>query len=135
MALNEKMFDANWNEITRNTHKNTDYHFKVVIGKTKKDDVINRRLAFRIKQDFAERLGWFLGDKICVYHHPDNVFLLKLIKSDSGNGFKLSKNNEVGWYFISITWKNPKNITLEGIESHVPDYKIYKGALIVDINE
>lgn len=135
MALDEKDFDTSWVSIEKHIKNVAKYDVRIVLTKLKKEDIHKRKLTFRLRKDFANRLGWSLGDRVCIYHHPDNVFLLKLIKADSNNGFKISKNNEEDYVFITMTWQDPQNVTLEGIETHTPNFKIYKGALIININE
>lgn len=81
------------------------------------------KVRLRFGKDVLKILGWKRKDKICVYHHPDNYFALRLIKSENGGGWKIkfpagSDNGE-----IFFTWKLnvlPKFRKLSAIEYVLP---------------
>lgn len=107
----------------------------ILTFKTKKELVIPNKLIIKIGSDVAKKLNWKKGDSICSYTHPDNAYLLKLVKSNGGNGWTLGHNNNDSYLTLAFNWRNPQNITLEGVASGEVNWQIIKEALIFNIYE
>lgn len=103
--------------------------------KSKKDLVVPDRLIIRLSHDLVRKMGWRDGDFIFAYTHPDNVFLVKLCRSNGRNGWKLSQNKKkpLGPFNLQIKWHNPNGIQLDNTPAHPVNHQIYKECIIMDI--
>lgn len=103
-----------------------------------KDKNIVNRVMISIGKNIMDEMRWFTKDRICVLQDPDNLLRFQLVKSESGKGFSLQKQNpSCTQHTISFAW-NIKEIKLELRRSLPVDYYVYKGNILiftVDLNQ
>jgi hypothetical protein len=126
--------NVEWDEVSSG-HSSKGFEKTVCISttKSKRDLVINDRLSIKIGAEVSDKLGWAKGDSICMYTHPDNAYLVKLVKSTGGNGWTLGQNKFDRYVTLTLTWRNPQNMTLEGVANGEVKWQIMKDALIFNI--
>ncbi len=81
-----------------------------------KDEIVNR-VNIRVGEDILRTLGWNTKDKICIYHHPDDLLTFRLIKSDNGSGYTLKKDTRTSCGVIDFRWKLELKLQLKKSEA------------------
>lgn len=87
------------------------FAFQKVSNTTKGAPANIGNVTIRFTHARLKSLGWDLKDKICIYHDPDDVFNLKLIKSQ--NGYKLGGTVGVLYSQITFKWPYDKEVPLQ----------------------
>lgn len=94
-----------------------------------KPDLINR-VVIRLGSSIIEELNWKVGDKIVVMNDKHNLMNFLLVKTETGTGYKLSKENPGKAHRIQFKWPN-KNTPLPRRSFGLVDYYIRNKQLII----
>jgi hypothetical protein len=114
---------------TRAPWKLADDAVAVGFFSSKKNETVNK-VKIRIGKDVIEKMKWNTGDKICVYQDPDHLLTFKLVRTEAGKGYNLSKENPGFCHHINFTW-NHKELVLQEKKCTEVTYHIHKNNLII----
>jgi hypothetical protein len=87
-----------------------------------------------IGRHILEQLGWEVGNRVCIYHNPDYLTQIKLIKSDNNSGYKLTTINNSKNAIINFRWRHIE-VPLNQERNKSVEHVIFKKILLVDLNE
>lgn len=106
-SLRELIDNVDWIAITnKKSHFNPrmgDNEIHVGFRRKTKGSKIDR-VRIRIGKDVMKILGWNFKDKINISHHPDDLLSFRLIKSESGAGYKLKNQAGCTNGLIDFVW-------------------------------
>lgn len=121
-----------WETVHRKRHytitglKDLTVHFYKEKKANGKDET--SRLRIIIGAHIADSLNWKIKDKIVIFYNPDNIMQFKLVKTENGDGYKLSKY-KADAHVINIIWPHKVALT-KGCYPQV-DYYFYNDDVLL----
>ncbi len=100
--------------------------FNAPVGSTITDSI-----RIRFGKALPEQLGWKEGDKIAVFHDPDDVLSFLLCKTENGSGYTLYQENNSPAMRIQFKWKN--KLVLQKRPQMEPEFEIHKKKIVFRI--
>lgn len=127
---------VNWLQIVpsygRGHSVSSNEHVSVGFSKSKPSKPDLDRIRIIIGKDIMDKLGWLIGERVIVYHNPDYLMQLKIVKSDSNTGYKLAKDNNFGRAAVQFSWQHELKLVNRPLS--VIEHVAYKRQLMVDMN-
>lgn len=136
MSLRELIDQIEWTQIKPvSVGRVSEAASRVSVGfyPSKKSDPTINEVRVRIGKDVMKELRWQNKDRICVYHHPEYVMQIKLVKSTNGNGFLLSPEGMSNASRINFRWT--VNVPLEERRCLPVEFETLRDCLVLDMNQ
>jgi len=136
--LRKCFLNSNWEEIfprsiARNNFQKNKEIVQIQFYTIKKPNVLTQSqvVSIRMGENVLNKLGWKKNNKIVVFQAKDDLFSLKLVRTENGNGYTLkSQNGKLPMCFISFTWPH-KNVPLEERPYRIVEHEIFNGNILV----
>jgi len=109
IKLKDLLHKIDWVMIEKSRFGQNNNNNGVYIGfyASKKDSNDINKVKIKLGRELMERLEWEIGDRICIYHHPDDLMSFMLVKSENSNGFKLGLETNTTFSKLSFKWDRP----------------------------
>lgn len=90
------------------------------------------RIRVKIGSKILQELEWVGGDKIVVFHDPNNIFNHKFVKTEKGRGLKLFVHSKRQDATITFQWEHA-TIPLEPMNMALIKFVVWEGQLLVNL--
>jgi len=89
----------------------------VGFSNSKPGSPINRVLV-KIGKDIHKITKWKAGDKILMFHHPDDIYGFMLVKSDTNKGSTINfQANSTDFLRTQFSWNRPFALERKSVET------------------
>jgi hypothetical protein len=132
LSLKDLLHKIDWVQIesVRATWKLNDDAVAIGFFKSKKELLSANEVRIRLGINVLKKLKWKAGDKIVVYHHPDDLMSFMVVKTENGKGFTLSRETgTTTTHRVQFRWDRP--IPIQEMKAKEVDFLIHKDQCIV----